>query len=137
MWDNVGRLAVEYVNLDRLIGSDPNGGRLVGPTRPRQTLAQLRDDGRTAGLFTSHLASHEVGAIWSKRNGLNLAIIYNRLNFGPLSEELLAMRQGCMGHLIASGRDTAWKVLEAMKAGLHLTMFMDRHQAGGRGGTFL
>jgi len=136
MWDNVGRLAVEYVNLDRLIGSDPNGGRLVVPTRSRQTLAQLRDDGRTAVLFTSHLASYEVGAIWGERNGLNAAIIYNRLNFGPLSEQLLAMRQDCMGRLIAHGADTAWKIREAMKQGFHLTMFMDRHQAGGIDVTF-
>ena len=46
------------------------------------------------------------------------------------------MRQGCMGHLIASGRDTAWKVREALKAGLHLALFMDRHQAGGIDVTF-
>jgi|GEM_PF-125598 len=136
MWDNLGRLAVEYVNLDRLVASDPNGGRIVVSDETLQRLVRLRDDGRPASLFTSHLASYEVGAIWSKRNGLNLAIIYNRLNFGPLSEELLAMRRECMGHLIASGRDTAWKVREALKAGLHLALFMDRHQAGGIDVTF-
>jgi KDO2-lipid IV(A) lauroyltransferase len=136
MWDNLGRLAVEYVNLDRLIGSHPNGGRLAVPDKSLQTLAKLRDDGRPAVFFTSHLASYELGAIWAKRNGLDLAIIYNPLNFGPLSEELLAMRQHCMGRLIASGADTAWKIREAMKQGLHLTLFMDRHQAGGIEVTF-
>jgi len=136
MWDNLGRLAVEYVNLDRLIGSDPNGGRMVVPTRSLQVLERLRDDGRTGVFFTSHLASYEVGAIWGERNGLRAAIIYNRLNFGPLSEQLLAMRQDCMGRLIAHGADTAWKIREAMREGLHLTMFMDRHQAGGIDVTF-
>jgi KDO2-lipid IV(A) lauroyltransferase len=136
MWDNLGRLAVEYVNLDRLIGGDPNGGRLVVPDRSLQTLAKLRDDGRTAVFFTSHLASYELGAIWAERNGLQAAIIYNPLNFGPLSEQLLAMRRECMGRLIAAGPDTGWKIKEAMKQGLHLTMFIDRHQAGGIDVTF-
>lgn len=136
MWNNLGRLAVEYVNLDRLIGSDPNNGRVVVSAETLQRLARLRDDGRPAVLFTSHLASYEVGAIWVKRHGLDLAIIYNPLNFGPLSEELLAMRRECMGRLIVSSPDTAWKIREAMKQGLHLTLFMDRHQAGGIEVTF-
>jgi KDO2-lipid IV(A) lauroyltransferase len=136
MWDNLGRLAVEYVNLDRLMGSDANGGRLVVPARSMQVLERLRDDGRPGVFFTSHLASYEVGAIWGERNGLKAAIIYNPLNFGPLSEELLAMRRECMGRLIASGRDTGWKIRDAMKEGWHLTMFIDRHQAGGIDVTF-
>jgi Kdo2-lipid IVA lauroyltransferase/acyltransferase len=136
MWDNLGRLAVEYINMDRLIGPDPNAGRMVVPAKTLQTLVQLRDDGRPSVFFTSHLGSYEVGAIWGKRNGLDLAILYNPLNFGPPSEELLAMRRQCMGRLIASGPDTPWKVREAMKEGLHLTLFVDRHQAQGVEVTF-
>jgi Kdo2-lipid IVA lauroyltransferase/acyltransferase len=136
MWDNLGRLAIEYINVDRLLGSDPNAGRMVVPDKTLQTLERLRDDGRPAVFFTSHLASYEVGAIWAKRNGLDLAILYNPLNFGPLSEELLAMRRQCMGRLIASAPDTPWKVREAMKEGLHLTLFIDRHQAQGVDVTF-
>jgi Kdo2-lipid IVA lauroyltransferase/acyltransferase len=136
MWDNLGRLAVEYINMDRLLGPDPNAGRMVVPDKALQTLVRLRDDGKPAVFFTSHLASYEVGAIWSKRNGLDLAILYNPLDFGPASEELLAMRRQCMGRLIASGPDTPWKVREAMKEGLHLTLFVDRHQAQGVEVTF-
>jgi Kdo2-lipid IVA lauroyltransferase/acyltransferase len=136
MWDNLGRLAVEYINLDRLIGPDPNAGRMVVPASALQNLIRMRDDGRPAVAFTSHLASYEVGAIWGKRNGLDLAILYNPLNFGPLSEELLAMREASMGRLVASGRDTAGKFREAMKEGLHLTLFVDQHHAQGVEVTF-
>ncbi len=136
MWDNVGRLAVEYINLDRLIGPDPNAARMVVPAKDLQTLVRLRDDGRPAVVFTSHLASYEVGAIWAKRNSLDLAILYNPLNFGPLSEQLLAMREACMGRLVVSGPDTAWKFREAMKEGLHLTLFVDQHHAQGVEVTF-
>jgi Kdo2-lipid IVA lauroyltransferase/acyltransferase len=136
MWDNLGRLAVEYINMDRLLGPDPNAGRMVVPAKDLQTLLRLRDDGRPAVVFTSHLASYEVGAIWAERNGLDLAILYNPLNFGPLSEELLAMREACMGRLVVSGPDTAWKFREAMKEGLHLTLFVDQHHAHGVEVTF-
>jgi Kdo2-lipid IVA lauroyltransferase/acyltransferase len=136
MWDNLGRLAVEYVNLDRLMGPEPNAGRLIVPAKSLQALLRMRDDGRPAVAFTSHLASYEVGAIWAKRNGLDLAILYNPLNFGPLSEQLLAMRAESMGRLVASGPDTARKFRAAMKEGLHLTLFVDQHHAQGVEVTF-
>ncbi len=104
MWENLGRLAVEYVNLDRLVvAADPNSGRIIVAPETLQALARIRDDGKPAVLFTSHLASYEVGAIWAERNGLNLAIFYNPSNFGPLSEQLAAMQKRSMGRLVQSG----------------------------------
>jgi KDO2-lipid IV(A) lauroyltransferase len=137
MWDNLGRLAIEYINLDRLVdAADPNGGRIVVAPGTLETLARLRDDGKPAVLFTSHLASYEVGAIWVERNGLQLAIFYNPSNFGPLSEQLQAMQKDCMGRLIASGPDAVWKIREALKEGLHLALFADQHLGHGVDVTF-
>ena len=104
MWDNLARLAVEYVNLDRLVDpNNPNSGRIVVAPSILEKLARLRDDGKPAVLFTSHLASYEVGAIWVERNGLDLAIFYNPSNFGPLSEQLAAMQKTTMGRLVEFG----------------------------------
>ena len=137
MWDNLGRLAIEYINLDRLVdAADPNGGRIVVTPGTLETLARLRDDGKPAVLFTSHLASYEVGAIWVERNGLQLAIFYNPSNFGPLSELLQAMQKVTMGRLIASGPDAVWKIREALKEGLHLALFADQHLGHGVDVTF-
>lgn len=137
MWEDLGRLAVEYVNLDRLVdAADPNSGRIVVAPGTLETLARIRDDGKTAVLFTSHLASYEVGAIWVERLGLDLAIFYNPSNFGPLSEQLAAMQKNSMGRLIRSGADAVWKIREAMKAGLHLALFADQHFANGVEVTF-
>jgi KDO2-lipid IV(A) lauroyltransferase len=132
MWDNLGRLAVEYVNLDRLVDpANPNSGRIVVNPDTLEKLARLRDDGKPAVLFTSHLASFEVGAIWVERNGLNLAIFYNPSNFGPLSEQLAAMQKNTMGRLVESGPDAVWRLRDALKSGLHLALFADQHFAGG------
>lgn len=132
MWDNLGRLAVEYVNLDRLVDpANPNSGRIVVNPDTLEKLARLRDDGKPAVLFTSHLASFEVGAIWVERNGLNLAIFYNPSNFGPLSEQLAAMQKNTMGRLVESGPDAVWRLRDALKSGLHLALFADQHFANG------
>ncbi len=132
MWDNLGRLAVEYVNLDRLVDpSNPNSGRIVVAPGTLEKLARLRDDGKPAVLFTSHLASYEVGAIWVEHNGLNLAIFYNPSNFGPLSEQLAEMQKHTMGRLVESGPDAMWRLRDALKSGLHLALFADQHFANG------
>jgi KDO2-lipid IV(A) lauroyltransferase len=137
MWDNLGRLIVEYINLDRLIDpANPNGGRIVVAPGTLETLARIRDDGKPAVLFTSHLASFEVGAIWVEHLGLDLAIFYNPSNFGPLSEQLAAMQKNSMGRLVRSGPDAVWKIREAMKDGLHLALFADQHFANGVDVTF-
>jgi KDO2-lipid IV(A) lauroyltransferase len=137
MWDNLGRLAAEYVNLDRLVDdADPNSGRIVVAPGTLDTLARLRDDGKPAVLFTSHLASYEVGAIWVERNKLPLAILYNPSNFGPLSEQLAGMQSKSMGRLVQSGPDSVWKIREALKDGLHLALFADQHFANGVEVTF-
>ncbi len=137
MWENLGRLAVEYVNLDRLVdAANPNGGRIVVAPGTMDILARIRDDGKPAVLFTSHLASYEVGAIWVKHHGLDLAIFYNPSNFGPLSEQLAAMQKNSMGRLVQSGPDAVWKIREALKSGLHLALFADQHFADGVDVTF-
>jgi KDO2-lipid IV(A) lauroyltransferase len=137
MWENLGRLLIEYVNLDRLVDdANPNGGRIVVTPGTLDILRRLRDDGKPAVLFTSHLASYEMGAIWVKSNGLDLAIFYNPSNFGPLSEQLAAMQAKTMGRLVPSGPDTVWKLREAMKEGLHLALFADQHFARGVDVTF-
>ena len=132
MWDNLGRLAVEYVNLDRLVDPDnPNSGRIVVAPGTLEKLARLRDDGKPAVLFTSHLASYEVGAIWVECNGLELAIFYNPSNFGPLSEQLADMQKNTMGRLVESGPDAVWRLRDALRSGLHLALFADQHFANG------
>lgn len=137
MWENLGRLAVEYVNLDRLVEeADPNAGRMRVAPGTLEKLTRLRDDGKPAVLFTSHLASYEVGAIWVERNRLELAIFYNPSNFGPLSEQLADMQKTCMGRLVASGPDAVWKLRESLKSGLHLAVFADQHFANGVDVTF-
>jgi Kdo2-lipid IVA lauroyltransferase/acyltransferase len=137
MWQNLGRLAVDYINMDRLVdAANPDGGRIVVAPQTVATLERLRDDGKPAVLVTSHLASYEVGATWGKRHGLDLAILFNSTNLGPLSRQLAALQEQHMGRMVQSGPEAIWKLREALKAGLHLALFTDQHRAGGVDVTF-
>lgn len=129
MWANLGRLAVEYVNLDRLIevGANPNSGRIVVTPGTLEKVASLRQDGKPAVVFSAHLANYEIGGIWMERNALDMAILYRRPNFGPLTDQILRMRSSGMGLLISAGPDSVWEIRKALKEGLHVGMLVDQH----------
>lgn len=132
MWANMGRLAAEYVNLDRLLdAADPNTGRIVVTPGTLEKVARLREDGKPAVVFSAHLANYEIGGIWMERNALDMAILYRKPNFGPLTEQILRMRTGGMGRLISAGPDSVWEIRKALKEGLHVGMLVDQHFAQG------
>lgn len=137
MWDNLGRLGVEYANLDRLLGD--SGGRpdrIVFAPGALERLARLREDGKPALLFSAHLANYEVGAIVSTRRGLDTAVLYRRPNLGPLTDEIVRMRANLMGHIISADRESVWRIREALKRGLHVAMLVDQHFPKGAEVTF-
>jgi len=133
MWDNLGRLGVEYANLDRLVASETGGesDRIVFTPGTLDRLARLRDDGKPGLFFTSHLANYEVGAIASTRHGLDTAVLYRPPNLGPMTEQIVAMRANTMGQIISAGPDSVWKIRDALKRGMHVAMLVDQHFAQG------
>jgi Kdo2-lipid IVA lauroyltransferase/acyltransferase len=137
MWDNLGRLAVEYANLDRLIDADdPNAGRIVAAPGTLERFLRLRDDGKPALLFTAHLANYEVGAIAGAQRGLGMAVLYRRPNFGPLADQLVRMRSASMGRIISADANSVWRIKEALGDGLHVAMLIDQHFHNGADVTF-
>ena len=133
MWENLGRLGVEYANLDRLCAADPRleSSRVFLAPGTLEKVLHMRDDGKPAVLFTAHLANYEVGAITSTRQGLQMAVLYRRPNIGPVAERIVRMRADSMGHVIAAGPDSVWRIRDALKRGLHVAMLVDQHFAQG------
>jgi len=134
MWDNLGRLGVEYANLDRMVDDESRRDRqrVVYAPGGQETLERLRDDGKPALLFTAHLANYEVGAIASThRLRLPMAVLYRRPNLGPITDYLLSMRASTMGEIIEAGPDSVWKIRDALKRGRHVAILVDQHFAQG------
>lgn len=133
-WENLGRVAGEYVHLDRIWDYDvdnPDAGRVT--TDARAVLEQLRDDGKPALLFTAHLGNWELPAVAAQRHGLPTAVLYRMPNNRSVAAQISAIRGPLMGRLISSRRAGAFEMAAALERGEHLGMLVD--QFFGRGET--
>ena len=131
-WENLGRVAGEYVHLERLWDYDPdnpNTGRVT--TDSRAVLELLRDDGKPALLFSAHLANWELAAVAAQRHGLPSAVVYRMPNNQMVADQIARIRTGLMGRLISTRRTGAFEMAAALEHGEHLGMLVD--QFFGRG----
>jgi KDO2-lipid IV(A) lauroyltransferase len=84
VWDNMGRIGAEFAHLDKIWDYDP-----ANPTKPSnvefsartgEIFDQLRDDGKPALIFASHLGNWEIPALAAVAHGLDAAVLYRRPN---------------------------------------------------------
>src|SRR3954447_8291636 len=58
VWDNLGRIGAEFAHLDHIWDYDPDHperSRVEIPPRTHELFAQLKNDGKPALIFASHL----------------------------------------------------------------------------------
>lgn len=133
-WDNLGRTACEYVHMDRIWDFDearPNAGRIQIAPEVTERFERLRTDGRPALIFAAHLGNWELPAVAAARHGLEAAVLYRRPNNPFVARDIVALRAGSMGELIAAGVAAPVRMMEALDRGLHVGMLVD--QRFGRG----
>src|SRR6202795_2689974 len=83
VWDNLGRIGAEFAHLDHIWDYDsdhPEKSRIEIPPRTHELFAQLRDDGKPALIFASHLGNWELPALAAVAHGLDAAILFRRPN---------------------------------------------------------
>lgn len=133
-WDNLGRVACEYVHMDRIWDFDPahpEAGRIVASPETVALYERLRDDGKPAIVFSAHLANWELPAIAAARHGIDSAVLYRTPNSPAVAKEILRLRQDSMGMLVAAGMSAPFKLARALERGRHIGMLVD--QRFGRG----
>jgi KDO2-lipid IV(A) lauroyltransferase len=133
-WDNLGRVACEYVHMDRIWDFDPangNSGRIQASEATIRRYVALAEDGKPALLFAAHLANWEIPAIAAARHGLASAVLYRTPNNPRIAADIVALRAPIMGRLIAASPAAPLAMMEALDAGLHVGMLID--QRFGRG----
>jgi len=133
-WDNLGRVACEYVHLpsiwDLTEARDPDANIVVDDATYARFAAMRASPGPCL-VFAAHLANWELPAVAAARHGLDAAVLYRTPNSRPVAETILRLRQGLMGELIPAGLAAPTKLAKALQRGAVVGMVVD--QRFGRG----
>ena len=139
VWDNLGRVGAEFAHLDRIWNYDPDhpeNSRIEFSPRSRELFEQIRDDGKPALVFASHLGNWELPAVAAVAHGMDAAILYRRPNIASADRIIQEMRAVKMGTLIPAGRDAPLKLAAALQNGQHVAMLVDQYLTNGVEVTF-
>lgn len=139
VWDNLGRIGAEFAHIDHVWDYDrahPENSRIELPKRTIEIYDRIRDDGKPALIFASHLANWELPALAAPAHGLDAAILYRRPNIASADRIIQEMRQVNMGTLIPAGRDAPLRLAQALQEGKHVAMLVDQYLTGGVEVTF-
>ena len=139
VWDNLGRLAVEFAHLDRIWDHDPDNrgnSHIEFTPETEARFVRLRDDGKPALVFAAHLANWEMPALPGPAHGLPSAVLYRAPNIGAVAEMVMKTRGVNMGRLIRTGLDGAMKAAAALQEGMHVGMLVDQYYVRGVPVTF-
>jgi KDO2-lipid IV(A) lauroyltransferase len=131
-WDNLGRVAGEYVHLGKLwdyYPACPNQGRIVTDDEP--LFLQLLHDGKPALCFTAHLGNWELPAVMATAHGMPSAVVYRMPNNKAVADEIARVRAPLMGRLIRTRAEAPLEMAAALKRGEHLGMLVDQHFSRG------
>lgn len=129
VWDGLGRLGAEFAHMDQIWDYDParpNAGRIELPPDTVARFAQLRDDGKGALIFASHLGNWELPAIAAAAHGLDSAVLFRRPNVAAVDRAIQDIRGVNMGEMIANTNDAPRRLAEAVEAGKHVGMLVDQ-----------
>ncbi|MEO6947802.1 MAG: lipid A biosynthesis lauroyl acyltransferase [Nitrobacter sp.] len=139
VWDNLGRIGAEFAHLDHIWDLDPNhlgNGRVEIEPKSQKLFDRLRDDGKPALIFASHLGNWELPAVAAVAHGLDAAVLYRRPNIASADRAIEQLRSVNMGTLIPAGRDAPFKLAHALQSGQHVAMLVDQYLTNGVEVTF-
>jgi len=139
VWDNLGRIAVEFAHLDefRVQGSalvTPDSVTLSPETTERYE--RIRKSGKPVIAFASHLGNWEIAALVAKSLGFNSAVLYRRPNISAIGDVVTRLRAPLMGDLVSTGLDAPLKLARLLQSGVHVGMLVDQHYTKGVEVTF-
>ncbi|MBO0710572.1 MAG: lipid A biosynthesis lauroyl acyltransferase, partial [Acetobacteraceae bacterium] len=139
-WENLGRVAGEYVHLARIWDYDPNrpdpNAHILTDEASVRLFFELRDDAKPALAFAAHLANWELPAVAAAAHGLPAAVVYRMPNNPSIAAEIARIREGLMGRLIRSRKEAVFEMAAALNRGEHLGMLVDQHWSRGIDVTF-
>ncbi|WP_029618064.1 lipid A biosynthesis lauroyl acyltransferase [Pseudorhizobium marinum] len=136
-WGHMGRLAAEYVFLDRLFDFDPEQaepGRVeVSGT---EIFLALRDNPRPFIVFTAHSGNFELLPVAGKSFGLDVMVLFRPPNNPYIAEKVFDFRSTRMGKLVPSHAGSSFALARRLEAGGGVGVLVDQKFKKGLTTTF-
>ena len=132
-WGHMGRLAAEYVFLDRLFDFDPLSeaeGRVEVSGVP--IFLELRDNPRPFIVFTAHTANFEMLPVAGAAFGLNVTVMFRPPNNPYIADKVFAFRKARMGNLVPSHAGSSFALARQLEAGRGIGVLVDQKFNKGR-----
>ena len=139
VWENLGRVGAEFAHIDHLWDLDPDSwqsGRVEPAPGTIEKFLALRDDGKGALIFASHLANWELPALAAPAYGLESAVLFRRPNIAAVDRAIQDIRAVNMGTMVATTHDAPLRLAQALQDGIHVGMLVDQHFGRGVDVTF-
>lgn len=139
VWENLGRVGAEFAHIDHLWDLNPESwesGRIEPAPGSIDKFLALRDDGKGALIFASHLANWELPALAAPAYGLESAVLFRRPNIAAVDRAIQDIRAVNMGTMVATTHDAPLRLAQALQKGVHVGMLVDQHFGRGADITF-
>ncbi len=140
VWDNIGRMGVEFAQLDKLWNEDaylhPENSRVTLGPESIEHFLKLQNDGKPALIFAAHLANWELPAVCAKTYKLDSAVLYRKPNVAAIDKWLEETRAASMGEIISTDLSAPIKIAQALERGAHVGMLVDQYYVRGVPVTF-
>jgi Kdo2-lipid IVA lauroyltransferase/acyltransferase len=134
VWDNLGRIAVEFAHLDEFCieGTGPQTFDVITHAPEAvERYGRMLESGKPMLGFGAHLANWELPGVVAKALVPHSAVLYRRPNIRPISDVIVKLRAPLMGDLVATGIDAPVKLARLLESGVHVGMLVDQHFSKG------
>ncbi|MFB9947316.1 lipid A biosynthesis lauroyl acyltransferase [Rhizobium puerariae] len=136
-WGHMGRLAAEYVFLDRLFDFDPDRqepGRVEVSGIP--IFVDLRDNPRPFIVFTAHTGNFELLPVAGKAFGLEVTVMFRPPNNPYIAQKIFDFRASRMGQLVPSHAGSSFALARRLEEGGGVGVLVDQKFRKGLKTTF-
>jgi len=134
VWDNLGRIAVEFAHLDEFslagVGAPSADVITYSPETAERYQHIAKSDKPMLG-FAAHLANWELPAVIGHLLGANSAVLYRRPNIRAISDVIVRLRAPLMGELVPTGLAAPVRLARLLQSGAHVGMLADQHYTKG------
>ena len=137
MWENMARLAGEYVFLDELFDYDPDKPD-IGQMEVHgvELFQKLRNDKKPKIFFTAHMGNFELLPIAAATFGLDVTAMFRPPNNQYVAKRILSARTTRMGHLVPSKAGASIALARVLEAGGNIGVLVDQKFVNGLETTF-